>query len=649
MTEPLQRHPFTHVSVSQMNTCDDCPLKWYFEKILKLPREEHDHFKFGTVLHACLERILQGEEPFPAGWDTDAPAGTSDMIRSLVEEGVEVGAVKPGPHDNCEVEYEFKIPLGPEYDDLLFVGFIDLLDISRFFPCVQDHKTVSGNKRAKTPEAVWGRYAKTVEGLKEDRQMLLYAWVALCLYKAKHGMLPSKGILLRHNQYLKRHRNDPVMGNKPRVRMVGGMNNMRSAATPEMIEAAWEEAQGLVKSMIQYAALPWQEVPQNRDSCSKFGGCDFRSICDDGVSPEDFAARQRAMNDLLSPLEPEEGAPMGLDALDALAGQSATPAPTSPATVTPPVDETQPALAHVHTCLTPDPSKAPPWAMIGCEACAQANAGAGFNQLGQPCMICVLDATDKGRPLPDGYQILPGPTWQPAADGTNGDLPPAEAGPAPSNQGGGDVDLKVDLGAALDAASAPQEPAQEPAPEEPQSEPAPSTAQEEQPSEPLDGATHPTSPPDFMDGKQSQYKKGELWEQIQALQAYVAGSAFTPQAQEAPAAEPAPAEETPTATGFTLAINCRPGPDDVTLHSLLYGPEPAWADAVCAALGKQGIHAPSWAGTDFFKRRDTLLGALSQLVPSLDGMTLFVSTGPAETRDAIEVLRLYADRVIEGE
>lgn len=636
MTDPLPLHPFTRVSVSQMNTCDDCPLKWYFEKILKLPREEHDHFKFGTVLHACLERIILGEEPFPEGWDADAPTGSSALIRSLVEEGVEVGAVKPGTDDQ-HVEYKFEIPLGEEYDNLIFLGFIDLLDLSQSFPCVQDHKTVSGNKRARSPEGVWGRYAKTVEGLKEDRQMLLYAWVALCLYRTKYnGAVPDRGILLRHNQYLKRHRNDPVLGTQPRVRMVGGADNMRSAASVEQIEQAATDAFALVEKMIDYAKIEdWTKVPQNFDSCGKFGGCDFRSICHDGVTPEDFAAKQAAMNDLLTPQENDTDA-MGLDALNALAGgKPAAPTETAPATVTP----AEPSKSDLG--LNPGlPDTAPPWAMAGCEACAEANAAPGFNQLGQPCMICVLDATEKGRPLPDQFEIGEGCTWQPASDTMNGALPPEQqaepAGPAASNQPGGDMGIEVDLGAALDAGQAET-------PDEPQEEPASSTEPEAAPSEPL-------APPDFMDGKQSQYKKGELWAHIQALQAFIAeggASPFTSQDQPAPAAETAPAPA--SATGFTLAINCRPGPGDMTLHSLLYGPDPAWANAVCAALGQQGVHAPSWAGTDFFKRRDTLLGAISQLVSSLEGETLYVSTGPAETRDAIEVLRLYADRVIEGE
>ncbi len=50
------------VSVTLLNNFFECPWKWYFRNLLKLPEAKSDALKFGSAIHSTIEKILQDRE-----------------------------------------------------------------------------------------------------------------------------------------------------------------------------------------------------------------------------------------------------------------------------------------------------------------------------------------------------------------------------------------------------------------------------------------------------------------------------------------------------------------------------------------------------------------------------------------------------------
>ncbi len=48
-----------NVSVSLLNNFFECPWKWYFRNILRLPEEKSESLEFGNTVHSCIDQILK--------------------------------------------------------------------------------------------------------------------------------------------------------------------------------------------------------------------------------------------------------------------------------------------------------------------------------------------------------------------------------------------------------------------------------------------------------------------------------------------------------------------------------------------------------------------------------------------------------------
>ena len=71
----MQSNKLEHVSASQITTFRDCPRKWYFDKIVKVPRVSTAATELGSAVHEELEHYLkEGRNP------SNTPAG--DIARS---------------------------------------------------------------------------------------------------------------------------------------------------------------------------------------------------------------------------------------------------------------------------------------------------------------------------------------------------------------------------------------------------------------------------------------------------------------------------------------------------------------------------------------------------------------------------------------
>ncbi len=417
--QEARKVPLVVLSASQAETYDLCNRKWWLSKIRKLQMPTTKSQVNGTVLHSVAERFLTADNLgrdekgnpvnlFPDGWmvaesrfakpDEPASEGTitltqADVIQRLVKEAIDSGVLERP--ENRLVENGFRTRVIPNVD---IVGWIDLIDMDPVAPGVQDHKTSSAMK-----------WAKSAEALKKNIQMLIYAHEVLQALRDDGKPDPEK-ISLRHNVYC----TDPE---DLRVRKT------EAWVTPAEVDKFWTEFQATAARMVKLRAEAntWKEAPgpTNRSACSAYGGCPFRGICGGMESEEKYEKRLDGTsnptytnaNDSTSSTERKH---MGLmDRIKRNAAESGATggAPPAPQNTQAPVVQTAPAPADpnpVPPVPVPAAAGAPPWANGACAACK----GMGFNSQGNPCRPCDFNAT-KTNGKHSGLYIL-----QAMGDGT---------------------------------------------------------------------------------------------------------------------------------------------------------------------------------------------------------------------------------------
>lgn len=620
--------PFTHVSVSQIQSWIRCRRLWWFSKILALPREEKTHFTFGSVLHKCAERALAGDDPFPDGWDQELRVEEewekiAADIRGLIEGAVERGILKPLP--NQFIELKLEVPLGAGRP--FFVGYIDHGSLGKETPAVIDHKTVSDVK-----------WAKTALDLLEDFQLLTYAFCLLQLYREKYQANPA-GIVLRHNVFVKGLEGQETalakaLGVEPQMRW------KIVEAQPQLseLEDHWVRALQTIDRMIPDASVTdWREFPDPpRTACTMYArrgevyGCDYAKICHEGMSVEDYTASLNQKEDAVMPEEKK------MTAASALAkfgkGKKAIPKP-KPTTVT--QEDPQ------EEAPQPSSTTAPPWHRPDCPACKGSPNGAGFKKKDPvPCGICVMWAGENGHPLPDQFDIFVPesggrPSWSLKVDQDVEDPQLQVNGPTPD--GGVSKTPKAKPGqfaTQLDEAIAKLNRQGSPVAEEkPAAEPL--AKPEEQPEEKPEEKPKKKRGPGRPKGSKNKPKPTPEPE---------------PEAEPEPEPEAEPLQRVVHAprdrsyAGFVLAIDCMPmvQPDELfvtRLSECFLGSDPWWAKLVA-----EGLEQPNmpWPGLDPFKRVDAAIGLIPTILDRLEGTLVLANTGPHELRGLIEALRSYA-------
>jgi len=302
--------PTPKISPSQIATFTDCPRKWYFGSVVKVPRVTHPSAEKGERIHTILEGYL----------------GTGILVAPPTLDGAELAAIAesgichlPDPaHFKIDLEsawsFTRKTPGGP----VLYNGRKDLeYDAADGIWTVGDHKTTSSL-----------RYALTKEALKTDPQGILYGAQAL---QAR---------------------------NRDKVRLTWIYYQTKRPYKSRLVEVVLDEAHveaEMVKldeivgrkmlPLVGRKDLHQTEVEPNLQSCDKYGGCPYREICE--VSP---VARLRSVftkfdapSDNPLGIEKEE-APMSsilekLKAAKALAAKQAAEGPNvNPPEATTPAD-----------------------------------------------------------------------------------------------------------------------------------------------------------------------------------------------------------------------------------------------------------------------------------------------------------------------
>lgn len=230
------------ISASQVSTFRDCPRKWFFEKIVVLPRPEHPAAKLGQAVHAELEEFYKrGTVP------------KSKEALALLEI-----APQPTPTLKAEDGLDFMLfPLIPAR----VKGFIDLrcLETVRIF----DWKTTSSILK----------YAKTRENLETDPQALIYGLGTRLDVEALTGKQPDEVELNWMYVQTKSAKTKspltlPVSLTQTKMMMEVGLEAMEPVAG-EMLQ--------ITKAGLTLDTQ--DDVPVDLRSCNKYGGCPYRSTC----------------------------------------------------------------------------------------------------------------------------------------------------------------------------------------------------------------------------------------------------------------------------------------------------------------------------------------------------------------------------------
>lgn len=227
--------PFTHVSVSQVETYSLCARKWWLNKIASQHIPQHPSAALGSQVHASVEAFVKGE-------GTDIHRLAQHHL-GLLEE------LRDDPGTAVEVSFE---ELLPRPISIKLVGKIDILNLRRDPPLVLDWKTLSDQKWAKTEEELASNpqlltYAKHVSDVLPDARMV----------RVGHATIPTKVGIGRGT-----YRTTDVT----REAVLAYRHDTFLPIVGQMKETALLEAPA--------------DVPPTLSACSAFGGCPFRGMCD---------------------------------------------------------------------------------------------------------------------------------------------------------------------------------------------------------------------------------------------------------------------------------------------------------------------------------------------------------------------------------
>jgi PD-(D/E)XK nuclease superfamily protein len=232
-------HSMGHaVSPSQMKTADDCLRMWGYQQIDGIRSPGSAGTELGTLTHAQLERYFQSIGTiYP---DATALAGRiANSGLALLPKPRPLSPEWPGP----EFQFNFTV------DGCDFRGTIDLPYVDDGVAVVLDHKTLKDF-----------RYCETSESLKVAYQRIIYSVAALrhfdtdlsradWIYYGTIPPHPSKTV---------------TYGPEPADETLGLFTDL---VLPK------------AKELVRLRKFKSTDLPQNFQSCGKYGGCSFRERC----------------------------------------------------------------------------------------------------------------------------------------------------------------------------------------------------------------------------------------------------------------------------------------------------------------------------------------------------------------------------------
>jgi hypothetical protein len=241
-----------HVSPSQITTWLGCRRQWYWEYPMGFKSPPKPSALIGTACHSVAEDVINSVTLADgAVEDLSVKRDGKDQYRAIVRPSLplllELRQLKNAGIGHVEREMKRGLRNGP-----VLKGRIDFIAISPYNtpdPWIVDHKTTSDL-----------RYAKTAEELRTDIQMLAYAYEAVILSPF------AKGVRVAHNVMLTR--------GAPQSRYTETVIPMK-----EIVDG-WTRIQDLSDAIRETATLASPaDVPENRSSCEKYGGCFHLDRC----------------------------------------------------------------------------------------------------------------------------------------------------------------------------------------------------------------------------------------------------------------------------------------------------------------------------------------------------------------------------------
>jgi pyruvate/2-oxoglutarate dehydrogenase complex dihydrolipoamide acyltransferase (E2) component len=411
-------NPF--VGASQLKTYLRKPRAWWATYVVGIPEPESYALKFGTTLHAPLERWALNEEMYPEGWAKDVTLADADLIKRLAESAIRGNIVARGEGValgfDRDVEAEFCLPILEPEDGKPAVAVRGTIDCPRSWG-IDDYKTTKSI----------ARYAKEGHDLQTDVQLNLYAYAWLWTRRS-HGLWdPASGeIKLRHVYFQK--------GSQPTVEV------REALVTIAQVEERWEALKPIVRQMRdlawqhlvdgkdhQVVGARWYQVPcvvASREdrlralsgelACGDYGGCGYAGLCADVEDLTDYRRKNFGngngggsnvgiFDDRIAGLQ---NTPASTNGATATAAPPATPAPAPaapPAATAPPA----PPAAPPGPRLREFAAGCPPWARPECGACVDKalDKVTGLRLVGGgACFICSSKSKAEGRVHGDMFE-----------------------------------------------------------------------------------------------------------------------------------------------------------------------------------------------------------------------------------------------------
>jgi hypothetical protein len=245
-----------NTSATQIETYRDCNRKWYFNKIMRLPRPSSPSADRGIAGHEAIEKdalvVMQTKEP--------PPVEDSPFVR-YVEVARRYG---PQPGEPAGIEMEFSMPTAPGLPPL--IGKIDVFRYNIDPITIVDWKFISD-----------ARYAKTETELYDDLQTNIYTertYQTIEARKEQFGVEVPDSIHTGLVYF--------VVGKDPSKVPKKGPKHLPVFVdlTRKNTARVWSDAIVTIGEMkITADFTSKDDVPPNPLSCTKYGGCPYRAQC----------------------------------------------------------------------------------------------------------------------------------------------------------------------------------------------------------------------------------------------------------------------------------------------------------------------------------------------------------------------------------
>jgi DNA helicase-2/ATP-dependent DNA helicase PcrA len=159
----------TNVSVSLLNNFFECPRKWYFRNLLKLPEPKSESLEFGNAVHGAIDKILKLKK-IPTEKEINEIGKNNKEILKIVSKWVKNRL----PEISSKRENEKSISIHvKEFPHLSIYGKLDLVEeLSKDDVRVIDFKT--GNPRKKSEIEKIDEEGRMSDYL---RQLVMYSYL----------------------------------------------------------------------------------------------------------------------------------------------------------------------------------------------------------------------------------------------------------------------------------------------------------------------------------------------------------------------------------------------------------------------------------------------------------------------------------------